>query len=148
MSSEFAQSRCHASRLGVLGPNSNEIQPESQPIDRFSGNWLTVDMHLPHGLATEYIGGAQRPEPLDLGMHPCAEKKVEEYSAFGDNTETSAREHLEKVKLAGLAQLVEHLICNQGVTGSSPVAGTSLTRCRHLDGLSDPLISGRGSQLF
>jgi hypothetical protein len=25
---------------------------------------------------------------------------------------------------AGLAQLVEHLICNQGVTGSSPVAGT------------------------
>ena len=26
---------------------------------------------------------------------------------------------------AGLAQLVEHLICNQGVTGSSPVAGTS-----------------------
>ena len=27
---------------------------------------------------------------------------------------------------AGLAQLVEHLICNQGVTGSSPVTGTSL----------------------
>jgi hypothetical protein len=26
--------------------------------------------------------------------------------------------------IAGLAQLVEHLICNQGVTGSSPVAGT------------------------
>ena len=25
---------------------------------------------------------------------------------------------------AGLAQMVEHLICNQGVTGSSPVAGT------------------------
>ena len=27
--------------------------------------------------------------------------------------------------VAGLAQLVEHLICNQGVTGSSPVAGTT-----------------------
>ena len=27
---------------------------------------------------------------------------------------------------AGLAQLVEHLICNQGVTGSNPVAGTIL----------------------
>ena len=27
---------------------------------------------------------------------------------------------------AGLAQLVEHLICNQGVTGSSPVAGTRI----------------------
>ena len=26
---------------------------------------------------------------------------------------------------AGLAQLVEHLICNQGVTGSNPVGGTS-----------------------
>ena len=25
---------------------------------------------------------------------------------------------------AGLAQLVEHLICNQGVRGSSPLAGT------------------------
>ncbi len=25
---------------------------------------------------------------------------------------------------AGLAQLVVHLICNQGVTGSNPVAGT------------------------
>jgi hypothetical protein len=28
------------------------------------------------------------------------------------------------MRFAGLAQLVEHLICNQGVTGSSPVAGT------------------------
>ena len=27
---------------------------------------------------------------------------------------------------AGLAQLVEHLICNQGATGSNPVAGTSV----------------------
>jgi hypothetical protein len=27
---------------------------------------------------------------------------------------------------AGLAQLVEHLICNQGVVGSSPITGTSL----------------------
>ncbi len=26
---------------------------------------------------------------------------------------------------AGLAQMVEHLICNQGVTGSIPVAGTT-----------------------
>ena len=31
---------------------------------------------------------------------------------------------------AGLAQLVEHLICNQGATGSSPVAGTGRQR-RH-----------------
>ena len=29
---------------------------------------------------------------------------------------------------ADLAQLVEHLICNQGVTGSSPVAGTICNR--------------------
>lgn len=28
---------------------------------------------------------------------------------------------------AGIAQLVEHLICNQGVAGSNPAAGTSLT---------------------
>src|SRR5690606_24145200 len=35
---------------------------------------------------------------------------------------------------AGLAQLVEHLICNQGVGGSSPSAGTnkiSHLNCRH-----------------
>jgi hypothetical protein len=29
------------------------------------------------------------------------------------------------LRSAGLAQLVEHLICNQGVTGSSPVPGTN-----------------------
>jgi hypothetical protein len=28
---------------------------------------------------------------------------------------------------AGLAQLVEHLICNQGVGGSNPSAGTKYT---------------------
>ena len=27
-------------------------------------------------------------------------------------------------KYAGVAQLVEHLTCNQGVVGSSPIAGT------------------------
>jgi hypothetical protein len=32
--------------------------------------------------------------------------------------------HLYKDRLAGLAQLVVHLICNQGVGGSSPSAGT------------------------
>ena len=30
--------------------------------------------------------------------------------------------------LAGLAQLVEHLICNQRVEGSSPLAGISLRK--------------------
>jgi hypothetical protein len=34
------------------------------------------------------------------------------------------REHL-LVSQAGIAQLVEHLICNQGVGGSSPFAGTN-----------------------
>jgi hypothetical protein len=32
----------------------------------------------------------------------------------------------EVTKIAGLAQLVEHLICNQGVTSSNLVAGTSV----------------------
>lgn len=27
-------------------------------------------------------------------------------------------------KCAGVSQLVEHLTCNQGVVGSSPIAGT------------------------
>src|SRR3546814_2591645 len=31
---------------------------------------------------------------------------------------------------AGLAQLVEHLICNQGVAGSNPAAGTTLPQVR------------------
>ena len=30
------------------------------------------------------------------------------------------------LQYAGLAQLVEHLICNQGVAGSNPAAGTIL----------------------
>ena len=34
-------------------------------------------------------------------------------------------------QVAGLAQLVEHLICNQGVGGSSPSAGT--TKINNLD---------------
>jgi hypothetical protein len=47
------------------------------------------------------------------------------------------------LRFAGLAQLVEHLICNQGVTGSNPVAGTSnAALCRHnlprLDCLCSP----------
>ena len=33
---------------------------------------------------------------------------------------------------AGIAQMVEHLICNQGVTGSIPVAGTN-----KINGLGD-----------
>jgi hypothetical protein len=36
---------------------------------------------------------------------------------------------------AGLAQLVEHLICNQGVVGSSPIAGTTSEMC-HFDKLA------------
>src|SRR3954471_10741060 len=36
---------------------------------------------------------------------------------------------------AGLAQLVEHLICNQGVTGSSPVAGTRPLSVKEARGL-------------
>ena len=32
---------------------------------------------------------------------------------------------LKAAKDAGIAQQVEHLICNQGVTGSNPVAGTT-----------------------
>ena len=37
---------------------------------------------------------------------------------------TSAKPMLKAAKDAGIAQQVEHLICNQGVTGSNPVAGT------------------------
>lgn len=35
---------------------------------------------------------------------------------------------------AGLAQLAEHLICNQGVTGSSPVIGIAI--CRELSSIA------------
>jgi hypothetical protein len=31
---------------------------------------------------------------------------------------------------AGLAQLVEHVICNHGVGGSNPSAGTKLTQAK------------------
>src|SRR5438477_13155265 len=35
---------------------------------------------------------------------------------------------LKRLQFAGLAQLVEHLICNQGVGGSNPSAGTNTQR--------------------
>ena len=35
--------------------------------------------------------------------------------------------HIRKrLTLAGIAQLVEHVICNLGVAGSNPAAGTTL----------------------
>ncbi len=40
----------------------------------------------------------------------------------GTHTKRSQRENK---KHAGIAQLVEHLTCNQGVVGSSPIAGTT-----------------------
>jgi hypothetical protein len=43
--------------------------------------------------------------------HCCRNAKSHATAPFGDR--------------AGLAQLVEHLICNQGVRGSSPLAGTN-----------------------
>jgi hypothetical protein len=42
---------------------------------------------------------------------------------------------------AGLAQLVEHLICNQGVAGSIPAAGTMISM-----GYSDFCV--RSGQIF
>ena len=43
---------------------------------------------------------------------------------------------------AGLAQLVEHLICNQGVGGSSPSAGTSHQRRTQLSQAHDGIGCG------
>ena len=44
---------------------------------------------------------------------------------------------------ADLAQLVEHLICNQGVTGSSPVIGTILEPCMEVkDSNRNVLVDG------
>ena len=34
------------------------------------------------------------------------------------------KKNLSDFNVAGLAQLVEHLICNQGARGSNPLAGT------------------------
>ena len=39
---------------------------------------------------------------------------------------TALYECRDRYRRAGLAQLVEHLICNQGVRGSNPLAGTIL----------------------
>ena len=50
---------------------------------------------------------AELADALDLGS-----------SAFGRGGSTPF------IRIAGLAQLVEHLICNQAVEGSTPLAGT------------------------
>ena len=38
------------------------------------------------------------------------------------------KKNLSDFNVAGLAQLVEHLICNQGARGSNPLAGTIWTK--------------------
>ncbi len=44
---------------------------------------------------------------------------------FSRHAARQSRTILQQRLKAGLAQLVEHLICNQGVAGSNPAAGTN-----------------------
>ncbi len=41
---------------------------------------------------------------------------------------TNEKVMIAAMRRAGLAQLVEHLICNQGVGGSSPSTGTTIPK--------------------
>ena len=43
-----------------------------------------------------------------------------------------------KVRKAGIAQLVEQLICNQQVIGSNPIAGSECKLLKNLDALDLP----------
>ena len=54
----------------------------------------------------DFADMAELADALDLGS-----------SAFGRGGSTPF------IRIAGLAQLVEHLICNQAVEGSTPLAG-------------------------
>jgi hypothetical protein len=60
---------------------------------------------------------SQSKEEYRSGHNGAVLKTVWVQAHVGSNPTSSAT-------YAGLAQLVEHLTCNQGVEGSSPLAGT------------------------
>jgi hypothetical protein len=60
----------------------------------------------------------------------CTEAKI--FTEGIDKRVQSGRSH----PVAGIAQLVEHVICNLGVAGSNPAAGTSFPKIFSLFALS------------
>jgi 23S rRNA (guanosine2251-2'-O)-methyltransferase len=71
-----------------------------------------------HLVRLDMNGPIKKPQRLQrLRRHPLRPHPL-------SKTCGSAPRALWKASQAGLAQLVEHLICNQGVRGSSPLAGT------------------------
>jgi hypothetical protein len=61
------------------------------------------------------LGGGECREATEGGAHHC--QTLAAIPLFPDPVYASAH--------AGLAQSVEHLICNQGVAGSNPATGTT-----------------------
>lgn len=62
-----------------------------------------------------------RPTPPQPGI---AENKLAIFVHFPNESCKAPQSLLSRGHVAGIAQLVEHLICNQGVAGSNPAAGT------------------------
>jgi hypothetical protein len=56
--------------------------------------------------------------------------------------------HIDKAVRAGVAQLVEHLICNQRVGGSNPFVSSTLFWASAFDAVSGGLDSGKGFGRF
>lgn len=107
------RSPCCARMRGIAVDLSTRFvshdRPESHRCDGLASA-PTKLLHLPEGAVREYsFQAASNCRIGALQAHRMARKK----SAV--------------VRRAGLAQLVEHLICNQGVGGSSPSAGTIFT---------------------
>jgi hypothetical protein len=63
-------------------------------------------------------------EPDQLNCQGCCSKQAKWTKAIRNRVCCGALPYIVVNLKAGLAQLVEHLICNQGVRGSSPLAGT------------------------
>jgi hypothetical protein len=72
-------------------------------------------------------GTTTAPEPREKGV---GNGRGSDYEAIASGAPRewaygSGEGAIEITREAGLAQLVEHVICNHGVTGSNPVAGTN-----------------------
>ena len=102
-------------KQGVSGsiPLTSIFEPLAQLVEHLTFNQrVTGSSPCTAHIHISFAGVAELADALDLGSS-AARRGVQVPSP---------------AYLAGLAQLVEHLICNQRVEGSSPLAGTILRK--------------------
>ncbi len=76
-----------------------------------------IEFALPHSDLASLDDGVNAKKALETGRRATKTTRPQRIPAIHRSINARGLR-------AGLAQLVEHVICNHGVTGSNPVAGT------------------------